>query len=41
MMRRLERLEVRIRLIEEENREGIDITKFYAGEKKPPEADHP
>ncbi len=31
MLRRLERLETRIRLIEEENREGIDITKFYAG----------
>jgi hypothetical protein len=33
MLRRLERLETRIRLIEEENREGIDITKFYAGDK--------
>jgi hypothetical protein len=30
LMRNLERLEVRIRLLEEENREGIDITKFYA-----------
>ncbi|MCH5377453.1 MAG: hypothetical protein JJ992_26125, partial [Planctomycetes bacterium] len=37
MNRRLERLEVRIRLLEEENREGIDITKFYAN--KPPGAD--
>jgi hypothetical protein len=33
MLRRLERLETRIRLIEEENREGIDITKYYAGDK--------
>lgn len=31
MLRRLERLETRIRLIEEENREGLDITKFYTG----------
>lgn len=32
MLRRLERLETRIRLIEEENREGIDITKFYGSD---------
>ena len=41
LIRRLERLETRLRLIEEENREGIDITKFYAkeeaNEKKEPE----
>ena len=34
MQRRIERLESRIRLMEEENREGIDITKFY-GDKGP------
>ena len=36
LLRRLERLEVRIKLLEEENRGGIDITRFYAGgEGKP------
>ncbi|MCL4207079.1 MAG: hypothetical protein KJ000_31740 [Pirellulaceae bacterium] len=35
LMRRMERLEVRIKLLEEENREGIDITKFYANQDKP------
>ncbi|MCP4940475.1 MAG: hypothetical protein GY924_00650 [Planctomycetaceae bacterium] len=30
MMRRMERLESRIKLMEEERRAGIDITKFYA-----------
>ena len=36
MLRRLERLETRIKLVEEEQREGIDITKFYArGEDQP------
>ena len=30
LMRRLERLESRMKLLEEEQREGIDITKFYA-----------
>jgi hypothetical protein len=29
MLRRLERLEVRLKLLEDEQREGIDITKFY------------
>jgi len=33
MLRRLERLETRVRLIEEESREGIDITKFYVGQE--------
>jgi hypothetical protein len=34
LVRRVERLETRIKLLEEENREGgIDITKFYSGEK--------
>lgn len=36
MQRRIERLESRIKLMEEENRQGIDITKFYSG-KMPPE----
>lgn len=31
MQRRIERLEARIKLLEEENRQGIDITKFYSG----------
>lgn len=29
LMRRVERLESRIKLLEEENRDGLDITKFY------------
>jgi hypothetical protein len=29
LARRLERLEMRIKLLEEEQRGGIDITKFY------------
>jgi hypothetical protein len=34
LVRRVERLETRIKLLEEENREGgIDITKFYTGDK--------
>jgi len=41
MMRRLERLEIRIKLLEEENREGIDITKFYASQNAPPKAGQP
>jgi hypothetical protein len=36
VLRRLERIEVRIKLLEEENRQGIDITKFYAQESAPP-----
>lgn len=35
MARRIERLETRIKLLEEENRQGIDITKFYAHDDKP------
>jgi hypothetical protein len=35
MLRRLERIETRLKLIEEEQREGIDITKFYDS-KSPP-----
>jgi hypothetical protein len=37
LMRRMERLEVRIKMLEEETREGLDITKFYANESKPAE----
>ncbi len=33
MSRRIERLEHRIKLLEEENRSGIDITKFYGGKE--------
>jgi hypothetical protein len=33
LLRRLERLETRLRLLEEENREGIDITKLYAAQE--------
>ncbi|MFV1965314.1 MAG: hypothetical protein ACC628_07810 [Pirellulaceae bacterium] len=42
LMRRVERHEIRIKLLEEEQREGIDITKFYrpdmprSGDSKPP-----
>lgn len=36
LVRRLERLEARIKLLEEENRGGIDITKFYSGDQGPP-----
>ncbi|MEW4456309.1 hypothetical protein AB1L30_26840 [Bremerella sp. JC817] len=36
MMRRMERLEARIKLLEEENRGGIDLTKFYQKEGMPP-----
>lgn len=36
ILRRMERLEMRIKLLEEEQQEGIDITKFYG--PKPPDA---
>ncbi|QDU76670.1 hypothetical protein Pan97_37250 [Bremerella volcania] len=36
MMRRMERLEARIKLLEEENRGGIDLSKFYEKESRPP-----
>jgi hypothetical protein len=36
ILRRLERLETRIKLLEEEARQGIDITKLYAKDDKPP-----
>jgi hypothetical protein len=36
VLRRLERLELRIKLLEDESKEGIDITKFYAQDGKPP-----
>lgn len=36
ILRRLERLETRIKLLEEEARQGLDITKFYTKDDKPP-----
>jgi hypothetical protein len=39
LLRRMERLESRIKLFEEEQRGGIDITKFYKGGRVPPPAD--
>jgi hypothetical protein len=36
ILRRLERLELRIKLLEEEAREGLDLTKFYAQDGPPP-----
>lgn len=39
MQRRLERLEARIKLLEDEQRGGIDITKFYGGRAPAPPDD--
>ncbi len=39
LQRRMERLESRLKLMEEEQRGGIDITKFYSSGKIPPPAD--
>lgn len=39
LLRRVERLEMRLKLIEEEQRGGIDITKFYGKSVPPPGAD--
>ena len=39
MHRRIERLEQRLKFLEEEQRQGIDITKFYAGQNKKPPID--
>ncbi len=39
IQRRVERLEARIKLMEEEQRQGIDITKFYQGKVPPPISD--
>ena len=39
IQRRLERLEARMKLFEEEQRGGIDITKFYAGKAPAPPDD--
>lgn len=36
LMRRVERLESRIKLMEEERRAGIDLTRFYSKEDTPP-----
>ena len=35
MMRRIDRLEARLKLYEEEQKQGIDITKFYTGPNGP------
>lgn len=37
LLRRIERLEVRIKILEQEAREGLDITQFYASQPKPGE----
>lgn len=37
LARRMERLETRIKIMEEEQRHGLDITKFYVDPKKLPE----
>ncbi|PQO42527.1 hypothetical protein [Blastopirellula marina] len=39
MMRRMERMEARIKLLEDEGRGGIDLTKFYEKEGNPPRFD--
>jgi len=35
ILRRLERLEMRLKLLEEEQKEGIDLTRFYRSNPKP------
>jgi hypothetical protein len=37
LARRLEQLEMRIKLVEEEQRGGIDLTKFYVKPDQPSE----
>jgi hypothetical protein len=39
LLRRVERLETRLKLIEDEQRGGIDITKFYKGPDTVPPVD--
>jgi len=39
LMRRVERLETRLKLLEEEGKGGIDLTKFYGKSVRPPEED--
>jgi hypothetical protein len=39
LMRRVERLEMRLKLLEEEGKGGIDLTKFYGKSVRPPEDD--
>ncbi len=39
LQRRIERMELRIKLMEEEQRGGLDITKFYKDGKSPPPGD--
>ena len=41
LMRRMERLETRLKLIEDEQRGGIDLTKFYSAPGRPPVGDGP
>jgi hypothetical protein len=36
MHRRIERLETRLKFMEDEQRQGIDITKFYSANKPVP-----
>ncbi|QDS88598.1 hypothetical protein EC9_27890 [Rosistilla ulvae] len=35
LMRRMERLETRLKIMEEEQRQGLDLTKFYVGPQTP------
>ena len=35
LVRRMERVETRLKLLEEEQKGGIDITKFFAGPDPP------
>jgi hypothetical protein len=37
LLRRVERLETRIKLLEEEQKGGIDLTRLYAKPTQPPE----
>jgi hypothetical protein len=39
LMRRLERLEARLKLVEEEQKGGIDLTQFYVDPRRPPQDD--
>ena len=39
LVRRVERLEMRLRLLEEEGKGGIDLSKFYGKSVRPPEED--
>ncbi|QDV68614.1 hypothetical protein Poly24_23240 [Rosistilla carotiformis] len=41
LLRRMERLETRLKIMEEEQRHGLDITKFYVDPKKRPDDSDP